>query len=62
MSEGCQQCEKDKSEGNPVKFKQKRARCKVCKKQVKQVLDLHHTGADLCSVKCERKFWLDIFN
>jgi len=36
------------------------AQCDVCMKPVMRVLDLHHTGALLCSLQCEQTFWLNI--
>lgn len=56
----CGICEENKRRGNPVIFKKKHTRCSVCKKEVRKVLDLHHTNANLCSIKCEQRFWLDI--
>lgn len=59
-SERCDQCRakpgiqfKDVA-GDPVE-------CWQCKKTVVRVLDLHHTSAALCSVECERDYWIDIF-
>ena len=34
--------------------------CAECHKEVKRVLDLEMTNRDLCSFKCEAKYWLDI--
>jgi hypothetical protein len=56
---GCSKCRKMKLKKMPL-FKKKKAKCFVCKKSVKRVLDLHHTKADLCGLKCETKYWLDI--
>lgn len=60
MTEKCAQCEEMKRKGIAVQFKQKNTTCDVCGKKVKKVLYLHHTGADLCSIKCENLFWLRI--
>lgn len=61
MGDKCETCGEDERQGkSPVRFKQKHTTCFVCKKQVKQVLDLHHTNADICSLDCEAKYWLDI--
>jgi hypothetical protein len=43
-----------------TKFKEKKTICFVCKKSVDKVLDLCATSKDLCSIECERTFWLDI--
>jgi len=56
----CARCEEAKKNGTPVQFKQKNASCFICKKNVEQVLDLHHTNADLCSIECETKYWFQI--
>lgn len=57
----CKKCEADEAAGLPkVRFKKKKATCFVCDKEVEQVLDLHHTRADLCSLKCEAAYWIDI--
>lgn len=56
----CPQCEEAKRENQP-EFKAKNTVCFVCKKEVSEVLNLHHTNADLCSYECEKKYWLDIF-
>jgi len=43
-----------------TKFKKKITTCFWCKKQIKKVLDLEATNADLCSFECERAYWLDV--
>ena len=35
--------------------------CFVCKKRKGRFLKLKKTNALLCSLKCERDYWLDIF-
>jgi hypothetical protein len=60
MSERCETCVQNERTGKSVSFKKKHTKCAVCQKEVRKVLDLHHTGADICSLKCEQKFWLDI--
>lgn len=58
---GCKQCDEDEAKGLPaIRFKDKETTCFVCKKKVSKVLDLHHTRADLCCLKCEAQYWLDI--
>lgn len=58
---GCKKCDENTDKGKPpVQFKKKKTTCFICKKEVSQVLDLHHTNADLCSLECEKKYWLDI--
>ncbi|OGY43159.1 MAG: hypothetical protein A3B89_00700 [Candidatus Buchananbacteria bacterium RIFCSPHIGHO2_02_FULL_40_13] len=57
----CPICEQRRREGKPVvSFKRKNTTCFVCGRKVKKVLDLHHTAADLCNLKCEQIYWLDI--
>lgn len=58
--ESCPTCKKMKQEGNPVRFRTKVTTCFVCKKPVDKILDLHHTNAEICSIECETKYWLDI--
>lgn len=61
MGEKCETCKEDEHRDKPpVRFKQKYTICFVCKKQVEQVLDLHHTNADICSLDCEEIYWLEI--
>lgn len=58
---GCKRCRKQKKEGRTTpQFKKKHTTCFKCKKEVEQVLDLHHTNADLCSIECETDYWMDI--
>ena len=53
----CEECRK-----NPgIRLRKQVATCFVCKKKVTEVLDLHHTRADLCGLECEKRYWLDIF-
>ncbi|GEM_PF-4771338 len=60
MSGRCGKCVDNERTGKSVSFKQKRTKCSVCGKEVHKVLDLHHTGADICSLECEAKFWFRI--
>ena len=61
MRDTCSRCEKDKRQGKPpIRFKKESTTCFVCHRKVKKVLDLHHTNADICSLACEQKYWLDI--
>jgi hypothetical protein len=34
--------------------------CDYCKEETKKILKLKATGANLCSLLCERGFWFDI--
>lgn len=56
----CPRCNEEK--GQSIRFKKKKTICYVCKREVDQVLDLHHTSKDLCSLKCEEAFWLNVFD
>lgn len=59
----CKECnEVRKGKKKAIRFKKKKAICAACGKKVSKVLDLHHTGADLCSLECERNFWLDLLD
>lgn len=55
----CPRCEEAKEKNLP-EFKDKDTVCFVCKKKVSQVLNLHHTNADICGYECEKIYWLDI--
>jgi len=46
---------------NLPEFKTKATVCFVCKKAISQVLDLHHTNADLCSYECEKNIGWQYF-
>lgn len=58
-SEKCAQCQA--KPGVQYKDMPEPAECWQCKKVVSRVLDLHHTSAALCSVVCERDYWIDIY-
>jgi hypothetical protein len=56
----CTICAQNKRLGKPlVSFRDKHTTCFICHKKVDCVLDLHHTDADICSLKCERQYWID---
>lgn len=43
-----------------VKYINHTTRCYQCRKMVTRVLVLKKTNAPLCSLECERDYWLDI--
>lgn len=55
---GCQICKEQK--GPHPKWKHVETTCFKCGKRVTRILDLHHTNAHLCSLQCEKDYWLDI--
>ncbi len=60
MSE-CAICDEQQRQGLPaIRLKPKDTTCSQCGRRVTQVLDLHHTKADLCSTACEFDFWSDL--
>jgi hypothetical protein len=59
----CDECEwlqKTRGPGPYFKRNTERAECCECGKVKDKVLDLHHTSAALCSIKCEDNYWRDI--
>lgn len=56
--ETCKTCEENK--GKLIQFKEKKTVCHECRQEVDRVLDLHHTRADLCSLKCEASYWIGL--
>lgn len=55
--ETCPQCA---AQNGKVGFIEREAVCMQCQRAVSRILDLHHTRAPLCSLECERRYWLDI--
>lgn len=58
MKDDCALC---KAQSGPVwRDNVDREPCRDCGQVKDRVLDLHHTGAVLCSLECERGYWLGI--
>lgn len=56
----CDYC-KDATE-HPVMDKGGPWVCCECKKTVSEKIHSHNTGAILCSLECEKSYWLYLFN
>lgn len=46
---------------HPELFRAWSGKCFQCKQPVTRILDLRKTKAPLCSLECEKDYWLDIF-